>query len=42
MVFTFENAWEAIKILTFPSMYNTPDSIYLDNFFTIKHQEDEV
>lgn len=39
---TFENAWEAIKILTFQSMYCTPDSIYLDNFFTINHQEDEV
>lgn len=39
---TFENAWEDIKILTFQPMYCTPDSIYLDNFFTINHQEDEV
>lgn len=39
---TFENAWEDIKILTFQPMYCIPDSIYLDNFFTINHQEDEV
>lgn len=38
---TFENGW-SYKILTFPLMYCTPDSIYLDNFFTINYQEDEV
>ena len=38
---TFENAWEAIKILTFQPMYCTPDSVYLDNF-TINYWEDEV
>lgn len=39
---TFENAWEAIKILTFQPMYCIQDSVYLDNFFTINYREDEV